>query len=134
MNPKVRAVFDHYPAAAQKQLLKIREAVYAVANKEGLGPIEETLKWGEPSYIVKGGSTIRIDWKTKTPEQFYVFFNCKTRLVETFHELYGDLFLLRDNRAMVFNINDKIPITELKQCLSMALRYHSIKHLPLLGA
>jgi hypothetical protein len=40
-------------------------------------------------------------------------------------------------REMIFQLSQLekggLPMSELKDCLSMALRYHDIKHLPLLG-
>ncbi len=61
------------------------------ASTEGVGAIEETLKWGEPAYLTtasKSGSTIRMDWKGKKPNQFAMYFNCKTTLVETFRTMF----------------------------------------------
>ena len=95
--------------------------------------IEETLKWGEPSYLTKSGSTIRMDWKESKPDQYALYFNCKTKLVDTFKERYGNEFKYEGNRAIIFNKNDTIPIKELKHCISLSLTYHNIKHLPMLG-
>lgn len=135
INPKVKDVFNNYPKSVQPQLLHLRELVISVASKiEGLERLEETLKWGEPSYLTKYGSTVRMDWKEKKPEQFAIYFKCTSRLVPTFKTIYKDIFKFEDNRAIIFKLNDKIPDVELKHCISMALTYHKIKHLPLLGA
>lgn len=134
-NPKVKDVFNNYPKLVQHQLLYLRELVLSVAYEiEGLEKLEETLKWGEPSYLTKYGSTIRMDWKEKNPEQFAIYFKCTSSLVPTFKTIYKDKFNFEDNRAIIFKINDKIPDLELKHCILMALTYHKIKHLPLLGA
>jgi hypothetical protein len=134
-NPKVKEVFDNYPESAQNQLLHLRDLVLKAASEiDGLEKLEETLKWGEPSYLTKHGSTIRMDWKTKTPEQFAIYFKCTSKLVPTFKTIYKDIFEFEGNRAIVFKLNDDIPEIELKHCISMALQYHKIKHLPLLGA
>lgn len=95
--------------------------------------IEETLRWGEPSYITKNGSTIRIDWKKSSPDNYAMYFNCKTKLIDTFKERYKDKFKFEGNRAIIFNENDEIPTNQLKHCISLALTYHKIKHLPMLG-
>ena len=109
--------------------------VLKVASEiDGLEKLEETLKWGEPSYLTKYGSTVRMDWKEKNPEQFAIYFKCTSSLVPTFKTIYKDKFNFEGNRAIVFKLNDKIPDAELKHCISMALTYHKIKHLPLLGA
>lgn len=112
----------------------IREMILAEAKENGLGEVEETLKWGEPSYLVKGGSTVRYDWKEKSPDQYAIYFNCNTKLVDTFKELYGDKFRFEGNRAIVFGIKDFLHKKELKHCIKLTLTYHKVKHLPMLGA
>ncbi len=134
MEESIQKKFDSYPENAKKALLKLRKLILKVAKECGAGSVSEELKWNEPSYITNNGSTIRIDWKPKHPEKFFVFFHCQTRLIETFKELYGDCFSFEGKRAIVFDINDDIPTQELEHCISLALRYHKLKHLPLLGA
>jgi hypothetical protein len=133
MEPSVKKKFESYPDNAQAMFIKIRNAIFEVTQAEGLGSIEETLKWGEPSYLAKGGSTVRIDWKPKFPNQLSIYFNCKTTLIETFKEVFGDVFKYEGNREIVLMLSEKIPLSELKICISLSLRYHKIKKLPLLG-
>jgi hypothetical protein len=134
-NTKVNDVFNSYPLTVKKQMLHLRELVLKTASKiEGLNILEETLKWGEPSYVTKHGSTLRMDWKAKNPDQYAIYFQCTSRLVSTFKTIYKDTFKFDGSRAILFKINDKIPEKELKHCISLALTYHKIKHLPLLGA
>lgn len=133
MNVDVKDKYNSYPEEAKKALLHLRELIYEVASLEQVGVIEETLKWGEPSYIAKGGSTVRVDWKSNTPGMYYMYFICTTRLVETFRELFKAELEFEDNRAIVFKIGEPIPEDIVKQCISMSLRYKSIKHLEYLG-
>lgn len=134
MEQSVKERFDSYPDGARVKLLKIREAIFGVAERENIGEITETLKWGEPSYLSEKGSTVRIDWKKKHPDSVLIYFNCNTTLVETFKEIYRDTFQFVDNREIRFSVSEPISMSELEACISMALRYHSIKHLPMLGA
>jgi len=132
---KVKEIFDKYPKFVQSKMLFLRALVIETASEIcGLKELEETLKWGEPSYLNKFGSTVRIDWKEKTPEQYAVYFKCTSKLVPTFKSLYNHVFQFEGNRAIIFTLKDKIPEKELKHCISMALTYHKVKHLPLLGA
>lgn len=134
-DPRATAVFNNYPSPVRQQLLHLRTLVLQAAEDlEGLEKLEETLKWGEPSYLTKYGSTVRMDWKAKKPDQFAIYFKCTSKLVPTFKLLYKDKFEFEGNRAIVFKLDDQIPITEVKHCISLALNYHKIKHLPLLGA
>jgi hypothetical protein len=134
-NPDVAEVFNSYPEQIRAKLLVLRQLILdtATASKDVIS-VEETLKWGEPSYLAKSGSTIRIDWKPSNPDQYAMYFHCKTRLVDTFKELYRDKFQFEVNRAIVFNISDKIPVNELSYCILLSLTYHQRKHLPMLGA
>ncbi|WP_152570748.1 DUF1801 domain-containing protein [Paenibacillus tyrfis] len=133
-NTKVEEVFEQYPKQIQSRLLILRQLILDTAiETEGVGHVDETLKWGEPSYITKKGSTIRIGWKPSSPDHYAMYFNCNTKLVDTFKEVYRELFHYEGNRAIVFAENDEIPVDELKQCIASALTYHTRKHLPMLG-
>lgn len=134
-DPKVAVVFENYPKDVKAQMLQLRELVLKTASGiDGLIKLEETLKWGEPSYLTKNGSTVRMAWKEKNPDQFAIYFKCTTKLVPTFKTLYNDKFNFEANRAIVFKLKDKIAVEELKHCITLALTYHKVKHLPLLGA
>lgn len=132
MNSELKQKFESYPSEAQAALMDLRMMIYEVAKAENL-PIEECLRWNQPSYLTKTGSTMRIDWSSNSPKQYRMFFNCNSRLVETFKEIYGDLFTYEGKRAVVFNVGANIPVPEFESCICMALNYHKLKHLPLLG-
>jgi hypothetical protein len=131
---EVAAVFNAYPTHMRKSLMSLRQLVLDTASKsEDVGALEETLKWGEPSYLAKRGSTIRMDWKNSTPDQYALYFHCKTRLVDTFKELYGDKLKFEGNRAIVFHRDEEIPLDEVSHCIFLSLTYQRRKHLPMLG-
>lgn len=134
-NRAVAAAFHDYPSGVRQHLLRLREIVLDVANShEWIGAVEETLKWGEPSYLVKGGSTIRLGAPKSSAEHFAMYFNCNTKLVDTFRELYSDTLEFEGNRAIVFTVGEPIDTQALRHCVELALRYHHVKKLPLLGA
>jgi hypothetical protein len=39
----------------------------------------------------------------------------------------------KGNRAIIFDVNDKVPVEELKHCIALSLTYRSRKKLPVLG-
>jgi len=133
MDKVVKDRFDEYPENARVRLEELRNLVFQVASELELGEVDETLKWGEPSYSVKTGSPLRMDWKLKSPNNYYLFFNCQTKLVDTFRELYGDELVFQGNRAIVLTLSKPLPETVIKSCLELALIYHQRKNLPLLG-
>ena len=133
-NKKVADVFSKYPESIREKLFQLRQLLLDTALEiDGVKEVEETLKWGEPSYLVKGGSTIRMAWKESKPNEYALYFNCKTKLVDTFREIYRDKLNFEGNRAVLFNEGDEIPTKEIKHCILLALTYHGVKHLPLLG-
>ena len=105
-NSEVAEIFEAYPKRMRNKLMFLRQLVFETASEtKGVGEVEETLKWGEPSYLVKGGSTIRMNWKSSSPDQYAMYFHCKTKLVDAFKELYRDKFKFEGNRAIIFNEN-----------------------------
>ena len=134
MDKAVKDRFDQYPESARARLEELRNLVFQVASELELGEVDETLKWGEPSYSVKTGSPLRMDWKLKSPNHYYLFFNCQTKLVDIFQELYGEELEFQGNRAIVLPLSKPLPETVIKSCLELALTYQQRKNLPLLGA
>lgn len=132
--PMLPADFSNYPAPARQLLLALRQLILRVAADHGLGPVEESIKWGEASFVVKGGTAIRIDWKAKDPEFVKLFFHCQTLLVETFKEIYPTQFCYQGHRAVVIPLHADIEQLPIAHCIWLALQYHSLKHLPFLGA
>jgi len=133
-SPKVNEIFVNYPDFVRDKMQFLRELVIeTAAETNGIDELEETLKWGEPSFITNIGSTLRMDWKEKTPNQYAMYFKCTSRLVETFKVEFDDQFQYEGNRAIVFQLDQKIPVPELKECIKAALTYHKIKHLKTLG-
>ncbi len=133
-NLKVDKVFINYPENVRDKMQFLRELVIETAEEtEGLKELEETLKWGEPSFVTKNGSTLRMDWKEKAPDQYAMYFQCTSRLVETFRLVFDNRFQFEGNRAIVFQLNQKIPVNELKECIKASLTYHNVKHLMTLG-
>ena len=130
MNKGVENIFNNYPEFIKSKLIKLRELIYIVAQEQNLGAVEESLKWGEPSYSVINGSPIRIGFKGSS---CYLFFHCQSKLVSTFRELYSHNLTFEGNRAIVLNSEKPLPEHPLKACIKLALTYHKVKHYPLLG-
>lgn len=129
-NSEVRAKFDAYPLTARRRLLALRELVFRVAAATpGVGEVDESLKWGEPTYTPrnKAGSPFRMDWKAKAPDDYAVYFHCQTGLVEMFKTLFPSDFRFAGNRALVLALDSKVPVDELAVCISAALTYHRNK-------
>jgi Domain of unknown function (DU1801) len=125
---QVTKTFEAYPAAMRDRLLILRKLIFEVAHEHpAVGALEETLKWGEPAYLTsasKSGSTIRLAWKAKRPDQVSMFFNCQTNLVETFRTLFPTGLEFVGHREVALPMAQKLPLAELALCIEAALTYH----------
>lgn len=128
MEPSVKDKFDSYPDHIKPKMNALRTLIYQVAeHTKGVGQITETLKWSEPAYLTskpKSGTTIRMDWKERNPDQIGIYVNCNTSLVERYRTMFSDELEFEGNRAIMIPVEDPIPEKELKICFQMALRYH----------
>jgi hypothetical protein len=125
----IDAVFKAYPPSTKAKLLALRRLILDTARTtDGVGRIEEALKWGQPSYLTpetKSGSTVRIDHVEG--KQYAVYFHCQTDLVATFRELYPDKWSYGGNRCIFLSADEKIDDAALRHCIALALTYHSTK-------
>jgi hypothetical protein len=127
-DPAVAAVFEAYPPEVKDRLLRLRDLIFeTAAETDGVGAIEETLKWGQPSYLTpetKSGTTIRIDRHKSGEGRTALFFHCQTHLIDTFREMFRGDLAFEGNRAVVLGPQDDVPEEVLRHCIAMALTYH----------
>jgi hypothetical protein len=126
-DPAVDAVFSAYPKPLKAKLLALRRLIFDTARTtKGVGALQETLKWGQPSYLTletKSGSTIRIDRDKSAANRYAIYFHCQTDLVETFRELYPALSF-GGNRSILLDAGQDMPEPALRHCVALALTYH----------
>ena len=131
VSPSITAALSHHPEPVRMRLLEIREVLFATADEtEGVGPITETLKWGEPAYLTEAsqsGTTIRLGSVAAAPGDCAVLFNCRTQLIETFRRHFDDVFAFDGNRALILPAAGPLPRAPLMLCLRTALTYHRWK-------
>ncbi|MDP2800943.1 MAG: DUF1801 domain-containing protein [Phreatobacter sp.] len=127
----VDAVFDRYPQDVRARLLALRALILATAaGTPGVGVIEETLKWGQPSYRAtqpSSGTTIRIDQLKPSGRHYALYVHCQTDLIASFRLLYPDELTFLGRRAVVFDADEPLPEAALRHCIALALTYHARK-------
>ncbi len=127
-NAEIAALFAAYPKEIRSKLLFLRQMIFDVAVElKEVGELEETLKWGQPSYLTsktKSGSLIRIDQIKNAYGNYAMYFHCQTTLIDTFKEMFPDKFCFVGNRSIIFKADDRVPVKELRQCIALALTYH----------
>ncbi len=130
-NEQIGAVFKAYPKALREKLLALRQLIFDTASAtEGVGGLQETLKWGQPSYLTtesKSGTTIRIDRIKGDGDQYGLFVHCQTSLLTTYRELYRDALQFDGNRCIRFAADQALPEAAVGHCIALALTYHRRK-------
>ncbi|MEH6402647.1 MAG: DUF1801 domain-containing protein [Sneathiella sp.] len=126
----VAAVFQSFPDEARQKLLSVRQLIFDLSNEsDTVGDIEETLKWGVPSYLTKhpkSGTTIRLQWLPAS-RQYGIFVHCQTSLIADFKEQYQFSLKFDKNRGILFEEKEDFPEPIIKKFVSNALTYHSKK-------
>jgi hypothetical protein len=127
-NKKVASVFEAYPKPLRKKLDRMRDMIFEVAVKtEGIGPLEETLKWGSPSYLTsetQSGTTVRIDRISWQKEKFGIFVHCQSDVLNQFRAVFGNEFNYDGNRGIVLDSKDELPEEAVRHFIWLALTYH----------
>lgn len=129
-NSNVEQVFASFPESVGKRLLFLRNLIFEVASENfSVGEIEESLKWGQPSYVPnnKSGSPIRLGAEKKTLDQYGLYVNCNTSLIETFKHIYPSKFTYGGNRSVLFETNSELDTEAMKHIIDIALTYHKKK-------
>jgi hypothetical protein len=125
IDPTIESIFEGYPMPQRKALLRIRELIFRTAEQTGgVGPLTEALRWGQPSYITEqtgAGSLVRMD--CFEDDKIALFFHCQTTLVQTYRDMFPNVFTYSKNRAIVLDPAKPLAADELQSCLAIALTY-----------
>ncbi len=125
MPKAVSDAFASYPDGPREQLLAIRRLIFDEAAARDVGPLTETLKWGEPAYLTeesKAGTTLRLTWKAKAPEIAQMLVHCSTDLVDRWRGQFAEL-AFDGNRALNLGPGS-LPEPQLRMMIGQALTYH----------
>lgn len=123
-NKDIKKVFSAYPKDVCERLLMIRELIFSIAAKHSeIGEVEETLKWGNPSYLTihpKSGTTIRLSDFRAQENKYTISVHCQTTLVSEFKEVFPHL-KYDGNRSIILDKGKKLPLQELERFIYLAL-------------
>lgn len=126
----VSDIVESWPAAAQQIFFDLRDLIYATAADDpAIGPLTETLKWGEPSFlteVTRSGSTLRVAWKAKYPDEIGLFVICRTDMLADIRDLFPQDFRFEGTRAAFLPLETPINADAVAFLVRRALRYHLI--------
>lgn len=116
------------PENLAERLKELRQLIIDTATENpAVGPLEETLKWGEPAFLpsaTKSGTTIRINRHKGQDDLYALYVHCQTDLADRYRQLYGDVLQFDGNRAIIFDVNEGLPVDAVRHCIALALTYH----------
>ncbi|KAJ55242.1 hypothetical protein ACMU_15925 [Actibacterium mucosum KCTC 23349] len=111
---------------AQAGLDQLRALILSTAAEmPEVGAIEETTKWGQPSFAPtrpRTGTPLRLG----QPKEggFAIYAHCATSVISDFQALFPDEFRYDGNRAVLFDTPGDIQPDKLRLLITAALRYH----------
>ncbi|MEO1194256.1 MAG: DUF1801 domain-containing protein [Pseudomonadota bacterium] len=125
-SPRVEAAYAGFPEAVRLGLLRLRDLIFEIAAETpGVGPLEETLKWGQPAFLTpetRSGSTIRVG--VPKTGGFALYVHCQTTIIAESRDLFPDDLTYEGNRAIHFQDLSEVSAEPVRLVIARALTYH----------
>jgi hypothetical protein len=112
---------------ARATLWACRNIFFDVAQDAGIGPLDETLKWGQPAWRprrARTGSTLRMGWSAAKPAHLLLFVDCKTDLASRMRDLYPEMVENDGRRQMAVDLDHPLPEQAIAHLAQMTFCYH----------
>lgn len=122
--------FAKLPEEHQAGLMALRGLILEVAEEVGAAPVQEVLRWGQPSYLSvrpRESTTIRLG-SSKDNESFGLYFHCQSTVLSDFRGAFPTNFRYDGNRAILFRPGEDLQEEKLRLCISHALQYRATKN------
>lgn len=126
----MKTVIATWSAPATAMAHACRAVFVNVAQEANVGPLDESLKWGQPAWRPRAprmGSTLRMDWNEDVPGQLALFVDCKTDLAARMRDLYPDLPGNDGQRRIVIDLDAPLPEQAIAHLAEMTFGYHRAK-------
>ncbi|MGJ8610082.1 MAG: DUF1801 domain-containing protein [Octadecabacter sp.] len=125
LSPAADAAYADIPQPARDILMALRALIFEVAATLPVGRVEETTKWGQPSYATpdtKSATPIRLGI-TKSGD-VAVFTHCQTTVMGDFRALAPPDMRFDGNRAVLLPADQPPSLDEIAPLIRAALTYH----------
>jgi hypothetical protein len=104
---RIAAAFNLADDQARMGLLKLRDLILETAETlPDIGPVGEALRWGQPSYISRKGTPLRLG--VPKSARFGLFVHCQSRVIPNYIERYPAWDRIDGTRAVLFDRPDQI--------------------------
>ena len=123
-SPSVRDAYAAFPQRARETLMALRTMIYEIGETLPVGRIEESTKWGQPSYATPDtnlATPIRLGLsKAGDPA---IFTHCQTTVMNDFRALAPTNIAFDGNRAVHLPLDTSPDLNELAPLIRAALTY-----------
>lgn len=112
---------------ARDALWVCRTIYHDTASDLGIGALDETLKWQQPSWRPvrpRTGSTLRMGWDPQLPERLAFFVDCKTDLASRMRDIYSDFGENDGQRKISADLTRPLPQDAISHLAHMTFSYH----------
>jgi len=120
----IQAAFAAHPADVRNRLLALRGRIFDIAKTLPVGRVEETLKWGQPSYATpdtKAATPIRLGaTKDGTPA---IFTHCQSGVIAQIRAISPPNLSFDGTRALHLPLDSPIPEDVTDALIRAALTY-----------
>tara|TARA_R110002110_G_scaffold23490_2_gene89420 strand:+ start:1040 stop:1462 length:423 start_codon:yes stop_codon:yes gene_type:complete len=123
----LQAVVSTWSDPARAAFWACRELFHQTAVQAGTGPLDETIKWGQPAWRpvrARTGSTLRMGWSPAKPAHLSLFVDCKTDLAARMRDLYPNLAGNDGRRQMALDLTQPLPEQAVSHLAQMTFCYH----------
>jgi hypothetical protein len=119
---RVADAFDLADDQARVGLLALRDLILETAESlPDIGPVEEALRWGQPSYISRKGTPLRLG--VPKSARCGLFVHCQSRVIPNYLERYPAWDRIDGTRAVLFDRPDQIEPLRHSWLIRHALTY-----------
>lgn len=120
----MKSAYASFPQPARDGLLALRDLIFDLAADLPVGDVDESLKWGQPSYTTTGeksGTPVRLSL-TKQGD-IAILTHCQSTVIGDFRAICDPSLTFDGNRALHLDPSAPIPTAEITPLIRAALTY-----------
>ncbi|MBB5515864.1 hypothetical protein FHS89_001884 [Rubricella aquisinus] len=118
----VAAYIAAQPSETRARLSQLRALIHEVAQGDPrIGPLSESLKWGQPSFAAATGTPLRLE--ARDGGGIALLTHCQTSVISEMREALGTNVRFEGNRAMLLDASAPVPQDALRLMIHRALTY-----------
>lgn len=130
LSDPITNVIGTWSAPARARFDDVRRRCHEVAQAAEIGPLDESLKWGQPAWRPRRprtGTTLRAWWSLDRPERLDLYVDCKTTLAADVDDAFPGAFDTDRRRVLSLGLDRPVPDDALWHLIFRTFTYHRAK-------